>query len=230
MGNCTKNCEINTSGHIYITVAREPFFERATGLVKTKIGISFADHKATAGRGKKGKTYTGDKLVVLQVAAVDEDTLIPRKSEPFHFKGGIDEMESYLHDVCEERWEDHGGRQALAADKDSRTPFQPLKYTGGGEEWFCLPIEVLKMISTIKKIRKGATDKLDVTPFPELAKALLYAPKQEDIPSMHESRFKSKSGGREWKVNTTERTRQQIEQDKAVKRPHRRDYMLDIVT
>ena len=232
MGNCTKTCEINTSGHIYITVAREPFFEQATGLVKTKIGISFADHKATAGRGKHGKTYQGDRLRVLQVAAVDEDTLIPRKSEPFHFKGGIDEMESYLHDVCEERWEDHGGRQKLEADKDSRTPFQPLKYTGGGEEWFCLPIEVLKMITTIKNIRKGNAkmSDLDMTPFPELAKVLLYAPKQEDIPSMHESRFKWKSGGREFKVNTTERTRQQIEQDKAAERKHRRDYMLDIVT
>ena len=166
-------------------------------------------------------------MVVLQVAAVDEDTLIPRKSEPFHFKGGIDEMESYLHDVCEERWEDHGGRQALEADKNSRKPFQPLKYTGGGEEWFCLPIEVLKMISTIKKIRKGATDKLDVTPFPELAKALLYAPKQEDIPSMHSSRFRKKA--REFKVNTTERTPQQRKQDKAAERKHRRNYMLDIV-
>ena len=228
MGNCTKTCEINTSGHIYLTVAREPFFEKATGLVKTKIGISFADHKASNGRGKKGKTYTGDQLRVLQVAAVDEDTLIPCKREPFHFKGGIDEMESYLHDVCEERWEEMGGRQALAADKDSRTPFQPLKYTGGGEEWFCLPYEVLEMVATINKIRRGGNDKLDMTPFPELAKALLYAPKQEDIPSMHISRFRKKA--REMKVNTTERTPQQRKQDKAAERKHRRNYMLDIVT
>ena len=227
MGNCTKTCEINTSGHIYLTVAREPFFEKATGLVKTKIGISFADEKPTGKRGKHGKTYSGDKYVALGVWAVDEDTLIPCKREPFFTEGGIDEMESYLHDVCEERWEEMGGRQALAANKDSRTPFQPLKYTGGGEEWFCLPYEVLEMVATINRIRRGGNDKLDMTPFPELAKALLYAPKQEDIPSMHSSRFRKKA--REMKVNTTERTPQQRKQDKAAERKHRRNYMLDIV-
>ena len=228
MGKNTKTKEINVSGGMYITVARDVCFEKMTGCVKTKIGISFADKQYVLKHSKTGKTYSGDKYVSLGAWAVDEDTEIPVLRDPFYTLGGIDELENYLHGVCEEKWEENGGKAAFNEDSDDRSEFMPLRYCGGGQEWFALPYGVLKMITTIKNIRKG-TQKvadLDYTPFPELAKALLHAPKFEDVPSMHPSRQKYTKHGKMWKVTTTERTHAQKRADKTADRPYARDYMM----
>ena len=58
MGKNTKNKEINVSGGMYITVARDVCFEKMTGCVKTKIGISFADKKYVLKHSKTCLLYT----------------------------------------------------------------------------------------------------------------------------------------------------------------------------
>lgn len=228
MGKNTKNKEINVSGAMYITVARDVCFEKMTGCVKTKIGVSFADKKYAQKHSKTGKTYSGDKYISLGVWAVDEDTQIPILRDPFYTLGGIDELENYLHGVCEEKWIENGGRARFQEDSDDRSEFMPLKEIGGGQEWFALPMGILKMIATIKNIRKGAASMsdLDMVTFPELAKALLHAPKFEDVPSMHQSRQKYTSHGNMYKVTTTARTDAQKRADKTADRPYARDYMM----
>ncbi len=69
--------EANCPGGIYIVAARCPYFEEATGMMKIKIGLSFAGRQYTKTRAMKHRTSCPDELEIIRTFAVDENTSIP---------------------------------------------------------------------------------------------------------------------------------------------------------
>ena len=111
--------EDNCPGGIYIVAARCPYFEEATGMMKIKIGLSFAGRQYTKTRAMKHRTSCPDELEIIRTFAVDENTSIPI---PEGTLGGVHEMERYLHAL-------------MVAYGWARI--------GQGTEWFAVPTDLV---------------------------------------------------------------------------------------
>ena len=104
--------ELNTAGGLYIQFATEQHFERATGTGKIKIGLSYSCEHGTKERAKEHSTSCADTISNIALWAVDEGTDIPT---PEGTKGGVFEMEQYLHSVCKMYgWEQIGSGKELS--------------------------------------------------------------------------------------------------------------------
>ena len=112
--------EANCPGGIYIVAARCPYFEEATGMMKIKIGLSFAGRQYTKTRAMKHRTSCPDELEIIRTFAVDENTSIPI---PEGTLGGVHEMERYLHAL-------------MVAYGWARI--------GQGTEWFAVPTDLVE--------------------------------------------------------------------------------------
>ena len=191
--------ELNTAGGLYIQFATEQHFERATGTGKIKIGLSYSCEHGTKERAKEHSTSCADTITNIALWAVDEGTDIPT---PEGTKGGVFEMEQYLHSVCKM----YGWEQI-----------------GSGKEWFAVPMAVIEMVNNIT-----AGVGFDYTACPEIARCMYYAPKFEDMPSMKEDRRRTWcKKKRDRKISTCDRSPMQKTRDAEEKRTYRRDYMLD---
>ena len=196
--------ELNTAGGLYIQFATEQHFERATGTGKIKIGLSYSCKHGTKERSKEHSTSCADKIQNIALWAVDEGTDIPT---PEGTKGGVFEMEQYLHSVCKM----YGWEQI-----------------GSGKEWFAVPMEVIRMINDITAYKVNGKGSFDYTACPEIARSMYYAPKFEDMPSMKEERRRTWcKKKRDRKISTCDRSPMQKTRDAEEKRTYRRDYMLD---
>jgi hypothetical protein len=191
--------ELNTAGGLYIMFATEEHYERATGNGKIKIGLSYSCEWGTIQRYKEHSTSCADKIHNIALWACDEGTDIPT---PEGTKGGVFEMEQYLHSVCKS----YGWEQI-----------------GSGKEWFAVPMSVIQMINDIT-----AGESFDYTACPEIARSMYYAPKFEDMPSMDETRRRTWcKKSRDRKISTCDRSPMQMSKDTAAERTYARDYMLN---
>ena len=109
---------VNEPGGIYILAARCPYFEKETGMMKIKIGLSYKGETGTMKRAMEHKTSCPDDLELLDAFAVDDMTPIPI---PEHTIGGVHEMERYLHGV-------------MVA--------YGWAHIGQGTEWFAVPLDL----------------------------------------------------------------------------------------
>ena len=197
----------NVPGMIYI-IREIPDPEVATpveGIASIKLGIVYGNDEAIKFRENQMKTGSSSRKYTLAAFPVDEDTEMPT---PEGTKGGVYEMEQFLHSVFK---------------------LNGWKQVGEAKEWFAVPTSLVDMIRDIRKIREGVTKKsLRWTVCPELAKAFAYAPKHDDIPAFDECRRKKIKKG--WKINTERNKdgRSELEEriDKDMPRKHDRDYML----
>ena len=109
----------NEPGGIYILAARCPYFEKAEGMMKVKIGLSYKGETGTMKRAMEHKTSCPDDLQLLDAFPVDDMTSIPMPEETI---GGVHEMERYLH--------------ALMVAYG-------WAHIGQGTEWFAVPLDIL---------------------------------------------------------------------------------------
>ena len=87
---------------------------------------------------------------------------------------------------------------------------------------------VSDMICAIDQVKHGAEGKFNWAKCPELARAIAYAPSEQDIPAFDDGRTIKNTRGK--KINTTRTAagRSDLEEriDKDMPRKHSRDYML----
>ena len=207
-GHATGQIHRNVPGVLYIVkeVYDKKFGDTShSEWVPVKIGLAYGDYRAGVQREKAHKTGSSAKKVTLCSFCVDEDTEIPT---PEGTKGGVYEMEQFLHYVMKSYgWEN----------------------VGAGTEWFAIPRVVADMICDIEAAKAGAAIKFNWAKCPELARAIAYAPSEQDIPAFDDGRTIKNSRGKKINTTRTENGRSLMEEriDKDMPRKHRRDYMLD---
>tara|TARA_B100002019_G_scaffold257928_1_gene242311 strand:- start:65 stop:568 length:504 start_codon:yes stop_codon:yes gene_type:complete len=137
----------NEPGGIYILAARCPYFEKAEGMMKVKIGLSYKGFQGTLDRAMEHKTSCPDDLKLLKIFAVDDMTPIPM---PENTIGGVHEMERYLH--------------ALMVAYG-------WAHIGQGTEWFAVPLDLITnpdVCPELHEVMDNAPDWDDVTCFQRL--------------------------------------------------------------
>ena len=205
-GHPTGQVHKNVPGVLYVVkeVYDKKFSNNDSEWVPVKIGLAYGDYRAGVLREKEHKTGSSAKKVTLCSFCVDEDTEIPT---PEGTRGGVYEMEQYLHHVMGTYgWEN----------------------VGAGTEWFAIPRVVADMCSDIEAAKTGAEIKFNWAKCPELARAIAYAPSEQDVPAFDDGRTIKNTRGK--KINTTRTAtgRSSMEEriDKDMPRKHKRDYML----
>ena len=232
--------DTNIAGSIYFTISyNEELAEK--GFVKLKVGISNCDKKAAMKHAESGTTYSGEHYVVLSCVPVDENTYIPQLTGKRCQRGGVLEMEQFLHGVFGEYF--RKGRGKIGSKKIH--PFMQCihktsKLTGQlqqcGKEWFYVPVEMIDLIteSEQKGIKVGG-DLWNICP--EVARCIYFAPAYDQVPSFAKERQVKIDGT--WKVNTqkvlphkkpskndrAKRNKGMIEQDLWAVRSYSREYM-----
>ena len=206
-GHATGQIHENVPGVLYIVkeVYDKKFGDSShSEWVPIKIGLAYGDYRAAVQREKAHKTGSSARKVTLATFCVDEDTEIPT---PEGTRGGVYEMEQYLHYVMTTYgWEN----------------------VGAGTEWFAIPRTVADMICAIDQAKQGIDSKFNWAKCPELARAIAYAPSEQDIPAFDDGRTIKNTRGK--KINTTRtaagRSKMEERIDKDMPRKHSRDYML----
>ena len=97
-GHPTGQVHKNVPGVLYVVkeVYDKKFSNNDSEWVPVKIGLAYGDYRAGVLREKEHKTGSSAKKVTLCSFCVDEDTEIPT---PEGTRGGVYEMEQYLHHV-----------------------------------------------------------------------------------------------------------------------------------